>query len=42
MLFRREWKGGEEEGLGHTVVGGGIAGATAGLLRLGRPRILQE
>jgi len=43
MLFWRKWKGGEEEGLRHTVVaGGGIVGATAGLLRLGRPRILQE
>ena len=29
-------------GLGHTVVPGGLASATAGLLRLGRPRILQE
>lgn len=37
-----EWVGNEE--LGHTVVSlvGGRAGATAGLLRFGRPRILAE
>jgi hypothetical protein len=29
-------------GLGHTVISGGLTSATAGLLRLGRPRILQE
>ena len=30
------------KGLGHTVVPGGLTSATAGLLRLGRARILQE
>jgi hypothetical protein len=29
------------KGLGHTVVPGGLTSATAGLLRFGRPRILQ-
>jgi hypothetical protein len=30
------------KGLRHTVVPGGFTSATAGLLRFGRPRILQE
>jgi hypothetical protein len=35
-----EWE--VRKGLGHTVVPGGLTSATAGLLRLGRPRILQK